>query len=95
MHPMAMGQVQADPKLRAELLRLGETPAGREQLLARLKALDPVTAQRLPIQDVRRIARAIEVSEKTGRPSRNSRSRKCRLLFLDRGFLDHGARGAL
>jgi tRNA dimethylallyltransferase len=54
-----------DPKLRARLeadhIRLG-TPA----LLDRLRALDPVSADR--VSDARRIIRALEVHELTGRP---------------------------
>ena len=68
MHPMSMGQVSADKKLRDNLNRLAETTEGRKSLHERLRRLDPVTAERLPLNDVRRTIRAIEVSEATGIP---------------------------
>ena len=68
MHPMGMGQVSANKELREELNRLAETPEGKKLLHERLRQLDPVTAERLPLNDVRRTIRAIEVSEATGVP---------------------------
>ena len=68
MHPMGMGQVSANKELREELNRLAETPEGKKHLHERLRQLDPVTAERLPLNDVRRTIRAIEVSEATGIP---------------------------
>jgi tRNA dimethylallyltransferase len=52
-----------DPALRAKLE--AEEPA---VLHARLAAVDPVTARRLHVNDVRRVVRALEVWELTGRP---------------------------
>ncbi len=68
MHPMGMGNVPADEALREELRRLADQPCGREALHDRLERLDPETAGRLPLNDVRRIIRAIEVTEATGIP---------------------------
>lgn len=68
MHPMGMGQVSANAELREELHRLAETPEGKTELHERLRKLDPVTAERLPLNDIRRTIRAIEVSEATGIP---------------------------
>ena len=68
MHPMGMGQVSANKELREALNRLAETPDGKKLLHERLRQLDPVTAERLPLNDVRRTIRAIEVSEATGVP---------------------------
>lgn len=68
MHPMGMGQVSANKELREDLNRLAETPEGKKILHERLRQLDPVTAERLPLNDVRRVIRAIEVSEATGNP---------------------------
>lgn len=68
MHPMAMGFVQADEDLRNSLRALAEKPGGRETLHAMLNELDPVTAARLPLNDVRRTIRAIEVTRATGIP---------------------------
>ena len=68
MHPMGMGQVSVNPSLRAELNALAVTTAGRQALHDRLREIDPVTAGRLPLNDVRRVIRAIEVSQATGIP---------------------------
>jgi tRNA dimethylallyltransferase len=54
-----------DPELRRQLeAELEET--GQEALLARLRAVDPVSAGR--VADARRIIRALEVHQLTGRP---------------------------
>ncbi|MBR5961297.1 MAG: tRNA (adenosine(37)-N6)-dimethylallyltransferase MiaA [Clostridia bacterium] len=68
MHPMGMGMTPANEELRKELNVLAETGEGRTALHERLRNIDPVTAQRLPVNDVRRIIRAIEVWEATGIP---------------------------
>ena len=62
------GNIPADEKLRAELHRLAEAPDGRKMLDERLRRSDPETADRLPLNDIRRRIRAIEVSEATGIP---------------------------
>ena len=68
IHPMAMGSAPANPERRAELKRLAETEKGKKALHSILETLDPQTAERLPINDVRRTIRAIEVTENTGIP---------------------------
>jgi tRNA dimethylallyltransferase len=57
----------ANRELRKRLLLEAET-AGAATLHERLAALDPVSAQRLHPNDVRRVVRALEVLELTGRP---------------------------
>lgn len=57
----------ADPELRRRLEAEAET-AGRGALHARLAGVDPVTARRLHVNDVRRVVRALEVWHLTGRP---------------------------
>ncbi len=57
----------ADWPLRRELAEFARLK-GAEALHRRLTAIDPAAARRLPVGDVRRIIRAIEVYEKTGRP---------------------------
>jgi tRNA dimethylallyltransferase len=57
----------ADSELRQRLTREAEDQ-GREWLHARLTRTDPVTANRLHPNDVRRVVRALEVWELTGRP---------------------------
>jgi tRNA dimethylallyltransferase len=54
-----------DPALRARL-EAEHTEHGTQALLARLKAVDPVSADR--VSDARRIIRALEVHQLTGRP---------------------------
>ena len=72
-HPMALGGTPADEKLREELHRVAEEPEGKERLHRMLRELDPVTAERLSVNDLRRVIRAIEVSRETGIPfSRHS-----------------------
>ena len=68
MHPMAMGNVPADEDLRRRLNKEAETADGRLKLHERLEAIDPRTAGRLPVNDIRRIIRAIEIWEATGIP---------------------------
>ena len=66
MHPMIMGNAAANDALRKELNSAAVSAEGRRALHERLEAIDPVTAARLPVNDVRRIIRAIEVYETTG-----------------------------
>ena len=65
---MSLGYTAADEKLRAELHALADGPDGRRLLDDRLRKSDPVTADKLPLNDLRRRIRAIEVSETTGIP---------------------------
>ncbi len=48
-------------------LRLDVETQGEETLHARLHAIDPLTADRLPAHDVKRVIRALEVFELTGK----------------------------
>jgi tRNA dimethylallyltransferase len=57
----------ADPKFRQACAAVVEH-SGPEDLHRRLTAVDPVTAARLSPNDVRRVIRALEVFELTGRP---------------------------
>jgi tRNA dimethylallyltransferase len=57
----------ADRALRAEL-EAEAVAAGEVALHARLAAVDPITAARLPVGDRRRIVRALEVFALSGRP---------------------------
>lgn len=53
----------ADPALRARLASLDNA-----QLAAQLKQIDPVAAERIHVNDTKRLIRAIEVYELTGQP---------------------------
>jgi tRNA dimethylallyltransferase len=57
----------ADAALRQRLKELSER-AGKEALHAKLATIDPPTATRLHPNDIRRVIRALEVYELTGRP---------------------------
>lgn len=57
----------ADPQLRANLLREGEH-LGWLAMHARLATLDPLAAKRIKPMDAQRIQRALEVISLTGRP---------------------------
>ena len=65
---MSLGSIPANEELRAELRVLAEGEEGRRLLDERLRKCDPVTAEKLPLNDLRRRIRAIEVSESTGVP---------------------------
>lgn len=66
--PMAMGVVTGDAAIRARLEAEAAADGGKEKLHARLSLVDPVTAKRLHVNDVRRVVRALEVYELTGEP---------------------------
>ena len=55
------------PELRAELAAIAERE-GPETLHARLRAVDPEAADRIDARNVRRVIRALEVHEVTGKP---------------------------
>ena len=65
---MSLGNVPANEALRAELHAAADGPDGLREIDRRLRACDPATADRLPMNDLRRRIRAIEVSEATGIP---------------------------
>ena len=64
--PMGFGERGSD-EIRAELAEIAQRPGGREALHAMLRAVDPESAARLHPNDVRRVARAIEIHRLTGR----------------------------
>lgn len=66
--PMAMGDVSADDNLRAELETLAAQEGGKQRLHEMLAEVDPETAARLHLNDVRRAVRALEVYKLTGVP---------------------------
>ena len=66
--PMAMGDVSGDESIRQELEALAAREGGRERLHDMLAEVDPETASRLHLNDVRRAVRALEVFRLTGVP---------------------------
>ena len=66
--PMAMGDIGGDERLRDELQAIADGPDGRQRLRDMLLEVDPDTAARLHLNDVRRAIRALEVYRLTGVP---------------------------
>lgn len=67
-HPMAMGDTTGDPLFRQEMEALASQEGGREALHARLHEIDPVSAERIHVNNTRRVIRALEVHHLTGVP---------------------------
>jgi tRNA dimethylallyltransferase len=66
--PMAMGDVSGNDGIRAELEAIAAVENGKQLLHDMLADVDPDTAGRLHLNDVRRVVRAIEVCRLTGIP---------------------------
>ena len=64
--PMRFSE-KSDEALHAALLETAEKPGGKRQLHAMLEEIDPESAARLHENDVRRVARAIEIYRLTGK----------------------------
>ncbi len=64
--PMSFSSQRSDEALHQKLMDLAAQPGGRERLHAMLEAVDPDSAARLHMNDVRRVSRAIEVYQLTG-----------------------------
>lgn len=58
----------ADPELRARLAAVAETD-GRAALHARLAAMDPEAAAKIPVNNIQRVMRAIEITQLAGKPA--------------------------
>ena len=87
-----------DPLLRARLEEEAAGPLGSRGMHERLKALDPVSAERIDPHNARRIVRALEVIELTGRPYSASMPRHefaiPALMVEVRALIDVGLREA-
>ena len=66
-YEMSMGDEGADLNLRETLKEKAETEAGRAELFAKLREIDPESAGKLHPNDVHRVIRAIEIYETTGK----------------------------
>ena len=64
--PLSLGARAQDSAVRARYMEQGQDESGRIALFAMLTALDPQCAARLHQNDVRRVARALELIEITG-----------------------------
>lgn len=63
--PLSFSQ-RSDEKLHDELMTLADQPGGRRKLHEMLEEVDPESAARLHENDVRRVARALEIFKLTG-----------------------------
>jgi len=66
-YDMNLGEKGADPALREELNRIAQKKDGPQVLHDRLKLVDPSSAKKLHPHDVRRVIRAIEIFEISGK----------------------------
>lgn len=66
-YDMSLGENGADSALRRRLNRIAQEPGGPERLHARLCEVDPESAAKLHPHDVRRVIRALEIFETSGR----------------------------
>ena len=67
-YEMHLGDSGADSALREELNRIAKQPDGAQILHQRLSAVDPASAEKLHVNDVRRVIRALEVYNASGHP---------------------------
>jgi len=68
MHGLSLGGAGGDEAIRARLNAVVDEPDGKMVLHQRLSEVDPVSAAKFHPNDVRRVVRALEVYELTGRP---------------------------
>lgn len=66
-YEMSLGDHGADSALREELRRISEEKDGPKKLHERLTQVDPVSAQKLHPNDIRRVIRALEIYETSGK----------------------------
>ena len=64
---MSLGENGADSALREELHRIADEPNGHAMLHERLMRVDPESAQKLHPNDIRRVIRALEIYETSGK----------------------------
>lgn len=66
-YEMSLGENGADSDLRRELNRIAEEPGGFMKLHNRLRLVDPQSAEKLHPNDIRRVIRALEIYETSGK----------------------------
>ena len=66
-YELSLGESGADSAMRQELRQIAQEPDGPWRLHERLKAVDPQSAQKLHPNDVRRVIRALEIYESSGK----------------------------
>jgi len=68
MHGLSLGGTGSDEALREKLNAIAAEEGGKQRLHQQLREVDPISAQKLHPNDVRRVVRALEVFELTGTP---------------------------
>lgn len=66
-YDMNLGRKGADEAIRLRLRKIAEEPDGQLRLHEMLRAVDPQTAEKLHPNDVRRVMRALEIYETSGK----------------------------
>ena len=66
-YDMTLGEHGADQQIRSRLLQIAQEEGGEKRLHERLLAVDPDTAHKLHPNDVRRVIRALEIFETSGK----------------------------
>ena len=66
-YEMSLGEKGADASLRDELNSIAQKAGGPEILHSRLRSVDPDSAQKLHPNDIRRVIRALEIFETSGK----------------------------
>lgn len=66
-YEMSLGEYGADSELRKALNQIASEVDGPQKLHARLRAVDPESAEKLHPNDTRRVIRALEIFETTGK----------------------------
>ncbi len=59
---------ESSPEYRAPLMRLAESEQGIDELYERLKVVDPESAETMHKNNVKRVVRALEIYDMTGKP---------------------------
>ncbi|MBE5801223.1 MAG: tRNA (adenosine(37)-N6)-dimethylallyltransferase MiaA [Clostridiales bacterium] len=68
MHGLSLGVAKSDPAIRARYEAIANEPNGKNRLHDMLAQVDCPSAQRLHPNDLRRVIRALEIYELTGKP---------------------------
>ncbi|MBP3645219.1 MAG: tRNA (adenosine(37)-N6)-dimethylallyltransferase MiaA [Clostridia bacterium] len=66
-YELSLGENGADTLLRTRLHEIAAQPGGEKRLHDMLRAVDPVSADKLHPHDIRRVIRALEIHESTGK----------------------------
>ena len=68
MRPLANESPVSSPELRDSLMRRAQSDEGRDELFEYLKKIDPISAEKTHKNNLKRVVRAIEIYEMTGKP---------------------------